>query len=130
MGGERMADKPVAPEPTDLVQATEASIQEAYRQGRLTTLDQAAVQALRDLATKIAVQDDYFDALYEQAAERGSRPPVQDNVSLPTFLKYCDALGLTVAARARKEGAAPPPGKEAANGSKVARFRKATGAAG
>ena len=80
--------------------ATEAALASAYEAGHLTDADQAAVQALRDLAVKISAQDSYFDALLEDARERKGRPPVQDNVSLPTFLKYCEALGLTPSSRA------------------------------
>ena len=58
-----MVSKPKAPPITDLVEATEAAIVEGYRLGVLTELDRAAVQALRDLAVKISVQDEYFDAL-------------------------------------------------------------------
>ena len=140
MAGEPVELQPVTtvPPATDLVEATEAALQAAYAAGRLTALDQAAVQALRDLAVKISAQDDYFDALYEQAAERGSRPPVQDNVSIPTYLKYCESLGLTPAARARQDtakpaaaGAAVTAGKGAERGkSKVTVLRERTGAAG
>ena len=55
---------------TDLVEATEAAIIEGYRLGVLTELDRAAVQALRDLAVKISVQDEYFDALRHRLPSR------------------------------------------------------------
>ena len=80
-----MVSKPKAPPITDLVEATEAAIVEGYRLGVLTELDRAAVQALRDLAVKISVQDEYFDALRDDQPE--GRPPGIDNVSIPTFLK-------------------------------------------
>ena len=119
MGGRRVVtDEP--PTKTDLVKATEAALADAYASGILTGADQAAVQALRDLAVKLAVQDVYFDELAKRAREVNGRPPVQDNVSMPTFLKYCEALGLTPSSRAALARAAPAPdaskGKEGGGG--------------
>lgn len=118
-----MVSKPKAPPITDLVEATEAAIIEGYRLGVLTELDRAAVQALRDLAVKISVQGEYFDALRHE--QQDGRPPGIDNVSIPTFLKFCQALGLTVGARTT-EAVKPPAEKKAVTG--VAKFRQATGA--
>ena len=64
---------------TDLVEATEAAIIEGYRLGVLTELDRAAVQALRDLAVKISVQDEYFDALRHE--QQDGRPPGIERVN-------------------------------------------------
>ena len=117
--------RPKVPPITDLVEATEAAIIEGYRLGVLTELDRAAVQALRDLAVKISVQDEYFDALRHE--QQDGRPPGIDNVSIPTFLKFCQALGLTVSARTAE--AVKPPAEKAVAKSGVAKFRQATGAA-
>jgi len=64
----------------------------------LRAKDAATVAAARALAWKI----DHWDELAEQAISdaeakgKGTRPavPQNDNTSLPTFLKYCAALGL------------------------------------
>lgn len=62
--------------------------------------DAGAVEALLALAKKIDAWDDIVDLAMDQA-EEGRRPtvPAHDNTSLPTFLKYCEALGLTPATR-------------------------------
>ena len=62
--------------------------------------DAGAVEALLALARKIDAWDDIVDLAVDQA-EDGRRPtvPQHDNTSLPTFLKYCEALGLTPATR-------------------------------
>ena len=115
MGGRRVVtDEP--PTKTDLVKATEAALADAYASGILTGADQAAVQALRDLAVKLAVQDVYFDELAKRAREVNGRPPAQDNVSMPTFLKYCEALGLTPSSRAALARAAAAPAPDASKG--------------
>lgn len=85
----------------DLVSATKAAIRAAKDAGQLTNADMASCVAILELATKIQVQDDYFDALMMDAIENGRRPPSQDNVSVPTFLKYAEALGLTPSGRAK-----------------------------
>ena len=68
----------------------------------LTELDAAAVEAARALADKI----DAWDVIVEWARDdveetRGARPavPQNDNVSLASFLKYVESLGLTPMAR-------------------------------
>lgn len=63
--------------------------------------DAPAIAAARALALKIDLADEYFKALEKEAAKCNRRPPSPDNVSLPTFLKYCDALGLTPAGRGK-----------------------------
>ena len=65
----------------------------------LRAKDAATVAAARALAWKI----DHWDELAKQAISdaevkgKGARPavPLNDNTSIPTFLKYCAALGLT-----------------------------------
>lgn len=91
----------------DIVQATNKAIDAATH---LTDVDAGAVQAVRDLAVKIAVMDEYFEALYQDAVDSKRRPPYQDNVSIPTYLKYCEALGLTPAGRV-KLGEKKPEGR-------------------
>ena len=55
----------------------------------LTVAHSALVAALRQLAVRV---DDLHATQWEDDKGR------LDNVTLPTFLKYCDALGLTVSA--------------------------------
>jgi len=95
-----------------VVDATELAIASA---DHLTDIDAGAVQALRALAVKIDTMHDYLDALSEDYADHNLRPPSPDNVTIPTYLKYCDALGLTPVSRgvvapasARKAAPAAP----------------------
>lgn len=63
-------------------------------------VDAGAVAALLALARKIDAWDEIVELATEQAGD-GRRPtvPQHDNTSLPTFLKYCEALGLTPGSR-------------------------------
>lgn len=81
-----------------LLDATNEAIKAATH---LTPMDAGSLEAIRQLALKIDVQDDYFQALAADAEERKSRPPSQDNVSIPTYLKYAEALGLTPSGRTK-----------------------------
>lgn len=77
----------------------------------LRARDAAAVAAARKLARKIDAWDTIVDWAIEDASDSG-RPlvPANDNVSLPTFLKYLDSLGLVppqVAAAPRARGSQP-----------------------
>lgn len=95
---------------TPVLDATEAAIGAAKH---LTDLDAGAVEALRALARKIDTWDQIVDWAIDDAADReGSRPavPANDNTSLPTYLKYCEALGLTPAGR-EKLTAKKPEGR-------------------
>ncbi len=67
----------------------------------LTDEDSGAIAVLLSLALKIDCQADYFEALAADAVETGRRPPSMDNVSIPTYLKYCESLGLTPSGRER-----------------------------
>jgi hypothetical protein len=86
----------------DVLDATEAAIKAATH---LTDMDAGAVEALRALAGKI----DAWDLIVEYAMDdlagepKGARPkvPQNDNVSVPTYLKFCESLGLTPAGRSR-----------------------------
>ena len=86
----------------------------------LTTMDLGAVAAACALADKIDAWDLIVDWAEEDLAGNprpGARPavPANDNTSIPTFLRYCDALGLTPAGRMSL--GAP---KEASGGGKLA----------
>ncbi|MFZ1361449.1 MAG: hypothetical protein WAS05_00745 [Candidatus Nanopelagicales bacterium] len=83
----------------DLVAATEKAIKAA---DHLTDADEGAVEALRVLAYKIQHWDEAYALAVQDAEEEGlSRPriPQNDNVSLASYLKYCNDLGLTPAGR-------------------------------
>lgn len=100
----------------DVVDATEVSI------GAATHLDvkgkdAGAIAALLTLAHKVDNYDTVLDAILDQIAmdpESKIRPPATDNVSLPTYLKYSESLGLTPGGRGElsttaKPGGAGPP---------------------
>lgn len=76
--------------------------------GHLRAKDAAAVKAARDLARKIDAWDVIVDWALEDARETRGRPrvPQNDNVSLETFRKYLDVLGLTPEREAPKKGEA------------------------
>lgn len=65
----------------------------------LRAKDAAAVAAAKALARKIDVWDEVVEWAFEdaEAHEGRSRPkvPEHDNISLGSFLKYLEALGLT-----------------------------------
>ena len=84
----------------DVLTATEKSIAAAVKTSRLTDEDAGAVQMLRELA-----------AAADSIDENGLNPAGKlDNVTIPTYLRYAESLGLTPAGRARlaekKEGGA------------------------
>ena len=68
----------------------------------LTAADKSALEALVLLARKIDAWEVIVAWALEDAAESESRPavPAHDNVSISTYLKGCDQLGLTPAGRA------------------------------
>lgn len=71
-----------------VVEATETAIEAATH---LTDMDQGAVQMLRTLAAAADAID-----------ENGLNPAGKlDNVTIPTYLRYAESLGLTPAGRAR-----------------------------
>lgn len=78
----------------------------------LRARDAAAVKAARELARKIDAWSQIVDWALEDAAEDQTRPavPANDNVSLASFLKYLDALGLLPAVQpAGKSSSAKAP---------------------
>lgn len=101
--------------PTPLLDATEAAIAgAAHLKGEAAKPFAGAMEAARALARKIDAWDVIVEWALEDAydGERGARPsvPQNDNVSLASYLKYMEALGLTPAAQAaipRKDGGAP-----------------------
>ena len=100
----------------DLVAATERALEAA---GHLTDMDVAAKEALRALARKIQAWDRIVEFALEDAAKHGGRPavPQNDNVSLATYMKLCEQLGLTPSGRKALDL------KEARAGGKLAEVR-------
>ena len=98
----------------DVRDATEAAIKAA---DHLTDMDKGAIEALRSLADKIDAWDQIVDWANDDAAgAEGKRPtvPANDNVSIPTYLKFCESLGLTPAGRSK--AAIEAKGKEVGGG--------------
>lgn len=84
----------------------------------LTDADAGAAQVLRELAGQV----DYL------LANDGLSPAGKfDNVTIPTYLKYAEALGMTPASRAR--AGSEPKGQEGAGG-KLGKLRLAHGGKG
>ena len=95
-----------------VLEATEASIKAATH---LTLLDVGAVEVLRHLARTI----DGIGTDDEDLDDNPRKPKSLDNVTIPTYLKACDALGLTPAGRVRLDE------KKEATGGKLALLRSA-----
>jgi hypothetical protein len=102
-----------------VLEATEQSLEAATH---LTDMDAGAVQALRALAKVI-------DAMSGEPDETGEvREAKFDNVTIPTYLKYCESLGLTPAGRDRlslKKDEVPKGGKLVALQGGIKRPRQA-----
>lgn len=107
----------------DVEAGLEEALAEAEEKKRLTSLDAGTIAAIRVLARKIDEEQARWDYCFEwserwvewmRAAEDDPdyvepppsppKPPPMDNVSLPTFLKYAESLGLTPAGRGRIPG--------------------------
>lgn len=108
-----------------VVEETEAALSAA---SHLTALDKGAVAALRVLARKIDTESELRELALEHAAERKEKPPPVDNVSIPTYLKFCESLGLTPAGRARLTQKKPAAADETAGA--IARLRSIHGGRG
>lgn len=82
-------------------EALERSLRNAKH---LRAKDAAAVAAARALAWKIDNWSKLADAAISESGETGARPklPLNDNVSISSFLKYMEALGLTPTVEAAK----------------------------
>ena len=78
-------------------------LEEALKVAGLAKIDAGAVAAARALADKIDVSD-----------ETGTF----DNTSFPTFLRYCEALGLTPSGRVKLDTSKKP---EAGSGGRLGR---------
>lgn len=91
------------------------SLERAIRNAKhLRARDAAAVNAARALARKIDAWDVITQWALDDAAESKGRPavPANDNVSIASFLKYLDTLGLVppvLAAASATPVKAPPP---------------------
>ncbi len=83
-----------------VAEATERALKAA---SHLTATDAGAVAALRALARKIDAWDVIVEWAIDDTRSPDDRPkvPQNDNVTLPTYLKFCDALGLTPAGRTK-----------------------------
>ena len=76
---------------SSVFEATERSIAAAIKAKRLDDEDAGAVQMLRELARAADLID-----------ENGLNPAGKlDNVTIPTYLRYAESLGLTPAGRAK-----------------------------
>jgi hypothetical protein len=94
-----------------VVEATEQSLAASLH---LTEADAGAVAVLRELAKEIDSRDELRDLALRYAGEHNQKPPGIDNVTVPTYLKFCDALGLTPAGRKSLELKEDTRGKLAA----------------
>ncbi|WP_423739444.1 terminase small subunit [Cryobacterium zongtaii] len=96
----------------DVVTATEISIGAATHLDA-TGKDAGAIAALLTLAHKVDNSDSILDMILDQIAsdpDSKIRPPAADNVSLPTYLKYSESLGLTPGGRGELSSTAKPVG--------------------
>lgn len=113
--------------------ALEEAIVQAREEKRIGVMDAGALAAVRVLARKIDEEQARWDYCFEWAERwtewsraegdlddgpppQPPKPPPMDNVSLPTFLRYCESLGLTPAGRGRIPGG---PAKEGGGGGKL-----------
>ena len=87
-------------------------------------MDKGAIAAFLALAKKIDTDARLREKALKFAQESGERPPVVDNVSIPTYLKFCESLGLTPAGRLRMTE------KKGGKGGKLAQLRAVTPAGG
>jgi len=81
-------------EDSSVSEALERSIKNAKH---LRAKHSATIAAARALARKIDAWDVIVEWALDDAAQGNGRPavPANDNVSIASFLKYLDALGLT-----------------------------------
>lgn len=107
-------------DPESVADATERAIAAATH---LTAKDAGAVATLRTLARKIDSEQILRERALQWADDHDERPPSIDNVSIPTYLKYSESLGLTPAGRLRFA----EQKEEAVGGAKLAGLRAAGG---
>lgn len=82
--------------------ALDKALAAARKQGVVSDLDAGTIRAAQALADKIDAWDQIVAWAFEDAEDsEASRPavPQNDNVSLASFLKYMNDLGLTPGAR-------------------------------
>jgi len=85
-------------EPGEVEAATIAALEAA---DHLTDMDAGARATLLTLARKIDTEAQLREKALDWAAENNAKPPHVDNVSIPTYLKFCDALGLVPSGRVK-----------------------------
>ena len=113
-------------EELSVTDALERSIRNAKH---LRARDSATIAAARKLARKIDAWDVIVDWALEDAAEHNTRPavPANDNVSIATFLKFMDTLGLVSPADEQPAAKAATPAAPAAG---ILAFRSKAAARG
>lgn len=132
---------PDEPQRGEVWAALEEAIEKATAERRLDAKDKATLAAARVLARKIDEEQARWDYCYEweqrwfewsrdvdgdfdaEPPKAPPKPPPMDNVSLPTFLRYCESLGLTPAGRGRIPGA--PKEGSGSGGSKLGKITSA-----
>lgn len=92
-------------------EATEASVAAAVASGALDpALSAGPVAAVLALARKIDGWDAVVEAAMEGREDGAKLPiPVHDNTSIPTYLRYCEALQLTPSKMPAKPAAEVDP---------------------
>lgn len=92
-------------------EATERSVAHAAASGALDAdLSAGPVAAVLALARKIDGWDAVVEAAMEGREEGAKLPiPVHDNTSIPTYLRYCEALQLTPSKMPAKPAAEVDP---------------------
>lgn len=113
--------KPKAVAPQSISESTERAIAAA---DHLTDMDAGAVETLRYLAVKIDTEERLRERALEYAAAHDEKPPPLDNVTIPTYLKYCLALGLVPESRSKLDGGKQPAPSKPKTGT-VAHLRDA-----
>lgn len=92
-------------------EATEASVAAAVSSGALdAALSAGPVAAVLALARKIDGWDAVVEAAMEGREDGAKLPiPIHDNTSIPTYLRYCEALHLTPSKMSAKPAAEVDP---------------------
>ncbi|QSZ47220.1 hypothetical protein [Arthrobacter sp. D5-1] len=92
-------------------EATERSVAQAITSGALDeNLSAGPVAAVLALARKIDGWDAVVEAAMEDREDGAKLPiPLHDNTSIPTYLRYCEALQLTPSKMPAKAAAEVDP---------------------
>ena len=107
-------------------ESLEAALDRALESAtHLEALHAATVRAARDLARKIDAWSVIVGWALEDAAESNGRPavPANDNVSLASFLKYMNDLGLTPQLAPKSAGKPAGAGQPAEPEDEMAKMR-------